>query len=389
MNATTQSSLSRGPRLRGRRWLVLLPLTALLLSACAGRTDSGDDPGFGTSPAPTTASASRTPETVAPDRAWAPGKREYGIQVYAHTSGGDEADASLEPILDYVIARGANSIGITFPIMVDGATPTAVLAHRETPSTAVLAHMVKDAKERGLRVVVRPLIDEDNLVGADTWRGSIKPPNPKEFVAAYVEFLKPYLSAAGQAGADEFVLTTELQSLNPQFALWNNAVTTSRADFSGTFGQVFDAGAVEPRMITAGMSGGVDAYYELALPSSATVGQLQSALKESLAADVPAQQRPRFVVSEVGIAAEDGAYEHPATWGGTDLSRLNPSIQVNWFTAMCGAVRDLGLAGIYFWVLDSEVDPEQAWQFHLGTSSFIERPGEQAITDCFASLAGS
>ena len=90
-----------------------------------------------------------------------------------------------------------------------------------------------------------------------------------------------------------------------------------------------------------------------------------------------------MVAQEVGIAAEDGAYQKPWLWGRPN-AKLNPKIQVNWFTAACEAVERTGLNGIYFWMVDSSIDPKTVDPETEGSAGFIGRPGEDAIERCFA-----
>jgi hypothetical protein len=91
-----------------------------------------------------------------------------------------------------------------------------------------------------------------------------------------------------------------------------------------------------------------------------------------------------MVAQEVGIAGEDGAYRQPWNWGIASSSQPNPAIQANWFSAACRAVRQTGLQGIYFWMLDSSTDPTQVNPTTEGPAGFIGRPGEQSIQRCFA-----
>ena len=103
------------------------------------------------------------------------------MQVYVHTAGGRPADQYIESILDYVVTRGANSVAFSFPLYTDGQRPTKVFAGEQTPPPAVLGRMAAAAHQRGLRVMLRPLLDEDSLrtaqgVGAarssrPTWAG--------------------------------------------------------------------------------------------------------------------------------------------------------------------------------------------------------------------------
>jgi ABC-type sugar transport system ATPase subunit len=100
---------------------------------------------------------------------------------------------------------------------------------------------------------------------------------------------------------------------------------------------------------------------------------------------VPAALPAGSVLSEVGIAAQSGAYAHP--WDvGSKTAPIVPQVQANWFTAQCQAVAQDHLGGIYFWPLyfgQSLPDPAD------GPTAWAATPGASAIANCFSSLKAS
>ena len=145
----------------------------------------------------------------------------------------------------------------------------------------------------------------------------------------------------------------------------------------------FNWDAADEEMVPSGGAAGLDLYFAVDLGPEATVEELTEALARHIMAK-PKSLRSAMVAQEVGIAAEDGAYRHPGTGAARTSRRLNHDIQVNWFTAACAAVRRAGLDGIYFWMLDSSIDPAQVDPRTEGSAGFIGRPGEKAIERCFA-----
>jgi hypothetical protein len=91
-----------------------------------------------------------------------------------------------------------------------------------------------------------------------------------------------------------------------------------------------------------------------------------------------------IVLSEVGIAAQSGAYYAPynVIWNGKPLK---PTIQVHWFDAACNAVVNEHETGIYFWSLglgqQLNVPPGPA-----DPASWVDGPGQNAISACFKRL---
>ncbi|MGW5237871.1 glycoside hydrolase family 113 [Monashia sp. NPDC004114] len=325
-----------------------------------------------------------TSASVPAQKRWRPGAKQYGLQIYAHNANGRTAEANIDKILDYAVRRGANSVAYSFPIYTDGQRPTRVYTGPETPTPAALSTMVAAAHARGLRVTVRPLVDEANLRNSEGgWRGTIRPPRLSAWFDSYEQTLRPFLKAATKARADEFVLATELTSLQTQHEHWSRLAKSAGKLFPAMLSYTFNWDARDTQMAPPDGAVGLDLYFAVDLGPDATVEQLATALTRQIMAK-PKALRQVMVAQEVGIAAQDGAYREPWNWGNPKLHGLNPAIQVNWFTAACRAVDRSGLDGIYFWMLDSSVDPTQVDAKTEGTAGFIGRPGEKAIERCFA-----
>jgi hypothetical protein len=88
-----------------------------------------------------------------------------GVQVFWNSAGSQASMAAdANRIFNYVVGLGANSVGVDFWFFTDGPTPTRVYGvPGRTPSPATIAMVVKIAREHGLRVLVRPLLNEDNI----------------------------------------------------------------------------------------------------------------------------------------------------------------------------------------------------------------------------------
>jgi hypothetical protein len=88
----------------------------------------------------------------------------------------------------------------------------------------------------------------------------------------------------------------------------------------------------------------------------------------------------RAVLTEVGISALDGAWRQPWVHRARGM-RVDPNVQVRWFTAACRAAIATGLRGIYFWALPLST------RFPGPTSStpgaWAHSPGAAAIARCF------
>jgi hypothetical protein len=86
----------------------------------------------------------------------------------------------------------------------------------------------------------------------------------------------------------------------------------------------------------------------------------------------------------VGIPALSGVYRIPWHFG-IDGGPIAEDVQAKWFTAGCQAAKQSSARGVYFWMLDSNIDPLAANPADQPPKSFIGRLAEARIRDCFAS----
>lgn len=306
-----------------------------------------------------------------------------GIQVFWNSTGTRaEMAADANRIFNYVVGLGANSVGINFFFYTDGVYPTRVYGvPRSTPSPATIGTVIASARRHGLRVLVRPLLNENNIVDSrGDWRGSIQPPSVIGWFHNYWEFLKPYLAAAQRSGATSFDVGTELDSLAPDEYEWTAfkaaaaEVFTGQLEYAVNYGRWQTDPAYEPVP-----DAGVDAWPQLGLGDNATTRELTAAWVSWLH-NQPEPVLRRTVLQEVGIAAVSGAYREPALPAPRGAT-LDVAIQDKWFAAACAAVKQTGMAGIYFYNVNSADRPGNAASYRPG--SFIGR-GDRVIKICFA-----
>jgi hypothetical protein len=306
-----------------------------------------------------------------------------GVQVFWSPDSPASIAVDANRIFNYVVGLGANSVGINFFFFTNGVHPTTVYGLRSrTPSPAAIGEIIASARAHGLRVLVRPLLNEDNIIDANgDWRGSIVPPALNAWFQSYFHFLKPYFAAAQRNGATSFNVGSELDSLAPDQAEWTtfkaraSKVFSGRLEYAVNYGRWQERPAYEPVAAAA-----VDAYPQLGLGSYATIGRLTAAWVRWLRHQ-PESVLRKTVLQEVGIAAVAGAYAEPAKIAPPG-TRLDVPIQLRWFGAACTAAKRTGMAGIYFYDVNGTDQPAEAGTYPAG--SFIGR-GDRAIKTCFAS----
>lgn len=310
-----------------------------------------------------------------------------GIQVFWNSAGNtSQMQADANRIFNYAVGLGANSVAIDFWFYTNGVEPTYVYGKSgTTPSPATIAMVVENAREHGLRVLVRPLLNEDNIkIVGTNWRGSIQPPSLNAWFASYYSFLKPYLMAAQQSKATGFNIGTELDSLAPYADHWTIFESAVAKLYSGEqiYAVNYGRWQLDPSYDPV-PDPAVDAYPQLGLGDDATVGELTSAWVTWLH-NQPESVLAKTVLQEIGIAAAAGSYAEPARPAPSGTP-LDVAIQRNWFASACAAAKQTHLAGIYFYDVNSTDQPtEPAVVANYPPGSFIDR-SDSTIRTCFAS----
>ncbi len=318
---------------------------------------------------------------------WRPGRPELGVQVYWDDNPDESAQAvalKAARIVDYIVDLDANAISISFPFFTDAVRSSTVHAARGTPAPERLGILLDEAAREGLRITLRPTLDEKSLVAANPrdWRGTINPTSRDAWFASYRGFLAPYLALAEQHHLNTVVLGTELNSLEGD-PRWGNLAAYTRTVFTGEIAYAFNWDVfVRTRVRMPVDRVGVDAYPELPLGDDASVAELATAWNRWLNQKAPGVM-PQVMLYEVGAAAQPGIYRHPAT-PQTDGMPVIPELQKRWFVAACQLARERALAGLYWWRVDFHVNPATADPLRDRHESFVGRPAEQAIRDCFS-----
>ena len=318
------------------------------------------------------------------DKPWRPGMPQLGVDLlwyedWPHLSQTQIAQTAHAD-LSYLVRLNANSLSINFPFYTASATSSSVYAGDRTPTPAQLAVVVEAARRMKFRVSIRPLLDEADL-GANYWRGSIAPRNVAAWFASYESFLRPYLVMANTCKATTFIVGAELNSLAGA-SQWKHLLAQARKLFGGELAysanwDAFHEGGPNPPADSIG----VDTYFPVSAGNHASVRVLigdWNTWWNTLPSDI---NQNATVIDEVGIAAVDGAYAVPYE-SGEASQPLRLSIQANWFRAACSIVKNRNLPGIYFWRLTFG----GSLTVSNGPTSFVGRPAQQVIRNCFASL---
>jgi hypothetical protein len=290
---------------------------------------------------------------------------QAGIDVDAYTYQHHDFSSAVAAIVAYVKSLNANSISISFPLFMSGRYSSRVFATSRTPTPTELGLFVTAAEQAGLYVSLRPLLSETNIGHS---RVVWQPADPAAWFASYRRFLMPYVKMAQTNRVGEFIVGAE-------FARFGNSRRWNGLDRA--LAKVFHGTLAYSNNDTTGLSrasGGraavktIDAYHPIHPPFLRGWKSFDRRL--------PAHA----VLTEVGISALDGAWRQPWVHRARGM-RIDPNVQVRWFTAACRAAIATGLRGIYFWALPLST------RFPGPTPStpgaWAHSPGAAAIARCF------
>jgi hypothetical protein len=309
-----------------------------------------------------------------------------GVDLYAR-SNYPAADVRTdgERVLGYIKnVLKADAVGIVWNFYAPSPYKDSVGAASHTLSARNVGILTRIAEHKGLLVEYRPLI----LVPSqrNPWEGLISPYPAAGWFSNYYNAELPYLKMAQRLGVREFVTATELQDLNsspfwPSFFARVSHVYHGLISYSAWDGNYFGnppdtvIQTAKPELLPAKYVG-MDMYWHLNLPATATSAQVTAAW-EALFSKLPPSLLRRTAIDETGIQARAGAYHNPGALGAPGAQ--SEQVQVNWFTAACAMVQRHHMRGVFFWKVDLTDYPA-----HPATSlsTFEGRKGAAAISEC-------
>jgi hypothetical protein len=257
-------------------------------------------------------------------------------------------------------ALGANTIALAFPLYMPSITSNDVSARLrcgdpkyQSPPIGLLTKIVEAAHAAGLKVLLRPLIDQQNFFrqSPTSWRGVLAPTNPNLWFQNYWRAVEPFLAMAQATHVEHFAIASELNSI-ADAKNWTPLISRSRAMYKGdiTFDYSWQTPVTKSWKPYTSLS--IDAYPELLDTSMSQtpaqlLGQWNLLLRTRPAYTIP--DITRVAIDEIGIPAQVGAYAKPFE-GSFPLAThpFNQSVQVRWYTAACAFMKQHHMRGIYY-----------------------------------------
>jgi hypothetical protein len=290
---------------------------------------------------------------------------------------------AVERQLDRLAALGADAVSLMPFATQPGPTEPQLRLLNDGPGQETdvgLLHAARAAHARGMTVLWKPHL----WVGHGSWPGEIEMTTEADWQAwwrAYRRYVLHHAVLAEHSGAEMLCLGVELGRTLEHRDEWEALIRAARRLYSGRLTYAgnwwgdYDRFPLWDRLDAVG----VDAYFPLAHEAEATPEELAAGARR-MAAELAAAAR-RFgkpvLLTEVGFAAQQGAWIEPHSEGGT----LSEEDQLRAYQALLGTLgRPPWLAGLFLWKAFSHPDAGRRDRpdFH-----FLGRPAEAAVRDYF------
>lgn len=158
----------------------------------------------------------------------------------------------------------------------NGSSSTIYMDLRLMPTPAQLGKLIEHAKEKGLRVMLMPIVLLDRPRKYTEWRGTIQPEKWEDWFESYRAMLYHFSWIAEAYGADVLVIGSELVSTEGQTAQWEETISTVRETFKGML--TYSANWDHYKEVTFWKwldFASINSYYTLGQDSSVTVEQIK------------------------------------------------------------------------------------------------------------------
>lgn len=221
-----------------------------------------------------------------------------------------------------------------------------------SPSDATVKRTIEQAKARGLRVSLLPIVRLVRRTPTE-WRGRIQPEAGVDvWFERYERYLLQMARLAKETGADRFGVGSELLSLERHETHWRTLIAKVRATTPSKLYYSANWDHFDPiRFWDALDEVGVTAYFELSrFEERPTREQLAGAWQRPVhsLASLKARLKKPLVITEVGYPSIVTGARYP--WDETRKAPLDLPLQASLYGAFCDAFAGKGITdGIYFW----------------------------------------
>lgn len=245
-------------------------------------------------------------------------------------------------------AIGVDTVAINVFEFQQSKTSTVIAPDYEEYSStgASLRTAIRRVKARGMRVMLKPIVDLKN----GNWRGEI--PSSAAWFAAYKGFINRYADIAQQEGVDLLSVGCEYSANQDNEAAWRSVVAGVRARYKGRLTYAANYDAFDLKWWDAVDYVGIDAYFGLSARLKPSYEELVLAwrgLADQLAAwRLLKAPTKKILFTEIGYRNIDGGAIEPWDWNRT--GPINMQLQSDCYRALLGVMwRKSWWGGAFWW----------------------------------------
>jgi hypothetical protein len=254
-------------------------------------------------------------------------------------------DYDYEVLLDEIDRRGATDLLVVVTWKQANVWSSEVETDPDfTASDATIARTIRQARDRGMRVTVMPIVRLRERT-ANQWRGVIRP-DPDAWFRSYGAHIEKLAKTAQNAGAHRFIIGSELGSMQHHDAAWRALIANTRQVFGGelAYSANWDAYDDVPFWDALDVAG-VTGYFPMNSPDGYDAAW--RAPRQKLA-DFRVKVGKPVILTEVGYPSHTRAAETP--WDQTSSDTPAPRLQAELVRAFCdNAAEHPATDGYFVW----------------------------------------
>lgn len=316
--------------------------------------------------------------------AQAPSPKQEGIAYVSWWHGQYESDAS-DQSLAKLEDTGAEWISLLVTWYQENITATEILSDTDrTPTDADLMHAISTAHSLGLNVMLKPHLDLSNDPGH--WRGEIGEAFTSTvewdaWFASYQNFINYYAQMAQDTSVEQFCVGTELEGTIAEEARWREIISGTggvTSIFTGPLVYAANWTYTNTVMFWDALDYiGIDAYYTVAMTTTATVSDMKLGWTEpvSFLQGLSEEWDKPIIFTEIGYRSIDGAGMAPWDYGANQP--LDMQEQADLYQAFFEVVfPQPWLHGVFLWSWDT--NPMQGGKCSRDYTP-VDKPAEDVL----------
>jgi len=265
-------------------------------------------------------------------------------------------------LVEEIAASGANAVCFVVHGYQENASSTSIfIDRRKSPSREVLVALADLAHQRGLYVILMPVVLLENA-RAGEWRGKIQPTDWAAWWEDYGNFVTYYAKIAAETRTEVFIVGSELVSTEPDIDRWRRLIATVRWLYPGLISYSANWDHYRPIKWWDDVDIiGMTTYYDLTGGAEPTLERLVQAWAP-IKKDILQWQSTHYpdkplLFTEVGWPNQQTCAQYPWNYYAAP-DKPDPQAQANCYEAFFETwIREPAVAGFIVWEWRS--DPNQ------------------------------